>query len=127
MREQEFTTAAASGFNFTLRDLLAIGFRHKRSFLLCFCGILAGSVVAMFLVPPTYESKSQILVKRERVDPVVSAEKNNPLQVREDVTEEEINSEAELITSEDVLRKAVMDSSMTCCNRVMLKRVNVAR
>jgi uncharacterized protein involved in exopolysaccharide biosynthesis len=112
MREQEFTTAAASGFNFTLRDLLAIGFRHKRSFLLCFCGILAGSVVAMFLVPPTYESKSQILVKRERVDPVVSAEKNNPLQVREDVTEEEINSEAELITSEDVLRKAVMDSGL---------------
>jgi uncharacterized protein involved in exopolysaccharide biosynthesis len=110
MREQEFTTASA--FSFTLRDLLAIGFRHKRSFLLCFCGILAGSVAAMFLVPPTYESKSQILVKRERVDPVVTAEKNNPLQMKEDVTEEEINSEAELITSEDVLRQAVMDSGL---------------
>ena len=113
MREQEITTASTSGgFSFTLRDLLAIGFRHKRSFLLCFCGIFAGSIVAMFLVPPTYESKSQILVKRERVDPVVSAEKNNPLQVREDVTEEEINSEAALITSEDVLRKAVVDSDL---------------
>ncbi len=112
MREQEFTTTSTSGFKFTLRDLLAVGFRHKRSFLLCFCGIFAGSIVAMFLVPPTYESKSQILVKRERVDPVVSAEKTNPVQMREDVTEEQINSEAELITSEDVLRKVVTDSGL---------------
>ena len=112
MREQEFTAANAGGFSFTLRDLLSIGFRHKRAFILCFCGILAGSIAAMFMVPPTYESKAQILVKRERVDPVVSAEKNNPMQVREDVTEEEINSEANLITSEDVLRKAVLDSDL---------------
>ncbi len=112
MREQEFSTTSAGGFSFTLRDLLAIGFRHKRSFLLCFFGVLAGSIVAMFVVPPTYESKSEILVKRERVDPVVSAEKNSPLQVREDVTEEEINSEANLITSADVLRKAVVDSGL---------------
>jgi len=112
MREHEFTTPSASGFSFTLRDLLAVGFRHKRSFLLCFCGIFAGSIVAMFLVPPTYESKAQILVKRERVDTVVSAEKNSPVQMKEDVTEEEINSEAELITSEDVLRKAVIDSGL---------------
>jgi uncharacterized protein involved in exopolysaccharide biosynthesis len=112
MREQEFTTTSAGAFNFTLRDLLAVGFRHKRSFVLCFCGIFAGSILAMFLVPPTYESKSQILVKRERVDPVVSAEKTNPVQMREDVTEEQINSEAELITSEDVLRKAVTDSGL---------------
>src|SRR5579862_8097951 len=111
MTEQNYT-AAGSGFSFTLRDLLTIGFRHKRAFVLCFCGIFAGSIAAMFLVPPTYESKSQILVKRERVDPVVSAEKNNPMQVREDVTEEEINSEANLITSGDVLRKAVVDSGL---------------
>lgn len=112
MSEQEFTTTSLGGLNFTLRDLLAIGFRHKRSFLLCFCGILVGSIVAMFLVPPTYESKSQILVNRERVDSVVSTEKSSPLQVREDVTEEEINSEANLITSEDVLRKTVLDSGL---------------
>lgn len=111
MSEQQYT-AASTGFSITLRDLLAMGFRHKRAFVLCFCGIFAGSIVAMFMVPPTYESKAQILVKRERVDPVVSAEKENPLQVREDVTEEEINSEADLITSEDVLRKAVVDSDL---------------
>jgi uncharacterized protein involved in exopolysaccharide biosynthesis len=112
MREQEVTTAGSAATGFTLRDLLAIGFRHKRAFLLCFCGILAGSVVAVFMVPPQYQSVSQILVKRERVDSVVSAEKNNPLQVKGEVTEEEMNSEADLITSEDVLRKTVIDSGL---------------
>jgi uncharacterized protein involved in exopolysaccharide biosynthesis len=112
MTEQQFTTAGPTGFNFTLRDLVAIGFRHKRSFLLCFFGVLAGSIIAMFVVSPTYESKTQILVKRDRVDPVVSAEKNDSIQVREEVTEEEINSEANLITSEDVLRKTVLDSGL---------------
>lgn len=112
MREQDFNTANASGFSFTLRDLLAIGFRHKRAFVLCFCGILAGSILAIFLVPPTYESVSQILVMRERVDPVVSAEKNDPLQIKGEVTEEEMNSEAELINSDDVLRKTVVASGL---------------
>jgi len=112
MREQEFTTAAPTAFTFTLRDLLAIGFRQQRAFVLCFCGILAGSIVAMFVVPPTYDSVSQILVKRERVDPVVSAEKSDGMQVREEVTEEELNSEADLILSEDVLRKTVIDSGL---------------
>jgi uncharacterized protein involved in exopolysaccharide biosynthesis len=112
MKEHEFTTGGGTGFSFTLRDLLAIGFRHKRAFVLCFCGIVAGSVVAMFVVPPTYDSVSQILVKRERVDTVVSAEKTNPMQVREEVTEEELNSEADLIMSEDVLRQTVVDSDL---------------
>ena len=112
MREQDFTTAHAGGFGFTLRDLLAIGFRHKRAFVLCFCGILAGSILAIIFVPPTYESVSQILVKRERVDSVVSAEKNSPLQVKGEVTEEEMNSEAELINSDDVLRKTVVASGL---------------
>jgi uncharacterized protein involved in exopolysaccharide biosynthesis len=112
MKEQDFAGANASGFSFTARDLLAIGFRHKRAFVLCFCGILAGSVLAMFLVPPTYESVSQILVMRERVDPVVSAEKNDPMTIKGEVTEEEMNSEAELIDSDDVLRKTVITSGL---------------
>ncbi len=112
MREPEVTTASSRAAGFTLRDLLVIGFRHKRAFLLCFCGIFAGSILAVFLVPPTYQSVAQILVKRERVDPVVSAEKNSPLQVKGEVTEEEMNSEAELITSEDVLRKTVQVSGL---------------
>lgn len=112
MSEQEMVTSGSGVTGFTLRDLLVIGFRHKRAFLLCFFGVLAGSVAAMFLIPPSFQSVTQILVKRERVDSVVSAEKSSPLQVKGEVTEEEMNSEADLITSEDVLRKTVIDSGL---------------
>jgi uncharacterized protein involved in exopolysaccharide biosynthesis len=113
MRDQDFTQAqSASGFGFTLRDLLAIGFRHKRAFVLCFVGILLGTLAAVLLLPATYESTAQIVVKRERVDPVVTAEKNDPTQIVGEVTEEQLNSEAQLIMSEDVLRKVVIDSGL---------------
>lgn len=113
MRDQDFTPPqSASTFGFTLRDLLAIGFRHKRAFLLSFVGILLGTLAAVLLLPATYDSTAQIVVKRERVDPVVTAEKNDPTQVVGEVTEEELNSEAQLVESEDVLRKAVIDSGL---------------
>jgi uncharacterized protein involved in exopolysaccharide biosynthesis len=113
MRDQDLTQdQGSSGFGFTLRDLLAIGFRHKRAFLLCFVGILLGTVAAVLLLPPTYESTAEIVVKRERIDPVVTAEKNDPTQIVGEVTEEQLNSEAQLIMSEDVLRKAVVDSGL---------------
>src|SRR5579863_7091828 len=113
MKDQEFTqTPSASGFGFTLRDLLAIGFRHKRAFLLCFVGILLGTLAAVLLLPATYESTAPLVVKRELIDPVVTAEKNDPTQIVGEVTEEQLNSEAQLIMSEDVLRKAVIDSAL---------------
>jgi uncharacterized protein involved in exopolysaccharide biosynthesis len=113
MKDQDFTQGpSASGFGFTLRDLLAIGFRHKRAFVLCFIGILLGTLAAVLLLPATYESTAQIVVKRERVDPVVTAEKNDPTQIVGEVTEEQLNSEAQLVLSEDVLREAVIASGL---------------
>jgi len=106
MKDQDFTHApSASGFGFTLRDLLAVGFRHKRAFVLCFVGILLGTIAAILLLPASYDSTAQIVVKRERVDPVVTAEKNDPTQIVGEVTEEQLNSEAQLILSEDVFAR----------------------
>jgi uncharacterized protein involved in exopolysaccharide biosynthesis len=113
MRDQDFTQSQnAGGFGFTLRDLLAIGFRHKRAFLLCFVGILLGTIAAVLVLPVTYDSTAQVVVKRERVDPLVTPEKNDSTQVVSEVTEEDMNSEAQLVLSEDVLRKAVVDSGL---------------
>jgi uncharacterized protein involved in exopolysaccharide biosynthesis len=112
MRDQELTQPQGAGFGFTLRDLLAIGFRHKRAFLLSFVGILLGTLAAVLVLPSTYDSTAQIVVKRERVDPLVTPEKNDSTQIVSEVSEEEMNSEAQLILSEDVLRKAVVDSGL---------------
>lgn len=86
---------------FTVRDFAAVAFRRSRTLLYCFFGILLGSLVAAVLLP-TYRAETEIMVRRQRVDPVVTAEQTNPMVVSSTVTEEEINSEVELITSEDV-------------------------
>ncbi len=92
---------------FTLRDMAIIVFRHKRILGLCAGGILLGTLVTVLLMPAEYKAQTKILVKRERIDPVVSPEQNNPLQVRDQISEEELNSEIALIQSDDVMRRTV--------------------
>jgi uncharacterized protein involved in exopolysaccharide biosynthesis len=94
-------------FSFSLRDLLAIGFRHKRIAMLCFFGFLLGSVLAAVFQPAQYRATTKFLVDRERQDPVVSPEQNAGVVMRSEVTEEELNSEIELLQSGDVLRQVV--------------------
>ena len=109
MTDQDFISAnAGHGFSFTLRDFVAIGFRHKRLLILCFGGLLLGTIAATLLMPPKYQAVTKILVKRERVDPVVTPQRSDNMQVKEDISEEELNSEIELILSDDVLRQTVL-------------------
>jgi len=97
---------------FTLRDVLGIGFRHKRTAVLCFFGILLGSVLAAVLQPAEYRATIKFLVDRERQNPVVTPEQNSPVVVRNEVTEEELNSEIELLQSDDVLRRVVVSCGL---------------
>ena len=76
---------------------------------ICFLGALVCSIAAAALLSRKYESKMEILVNRERLDPVVTTESTNQLpQMAPQVTEEEINSEVELLQSRDVLEKVVL-------------------
>ena len=59
---------------FTLRDLLAIGFRRRRLVLITFLSTFALATLIVLMRPAEYESEMKILVKRERVDPLVSPE-----------------------------------------------------
>ncbi len=109
MRDQDFNLAeSSSGFSFTTRDFLAIGFRHKRLMRNTFIAMALAAAVATALMPPKYDAVAKVLVKRERVDPIMSSEKASPLQIHGEVTEEELNSEIELINSADVLRQTVV-------------------
>ena len=95
----------------TLRDLFAIIFRHRRLMALSFCGILLGAIVAAVRQPNRYDAGMKILVKRERVDPVVTSEASAQSQFAVAVTEEDLNSEVELLKSRDMLEKVV---AVTC-------------
>ena len=92
----------------TLRDLLTIAFRHRRLMVISFLGILSAAIFAAVLQPNRYAAVMKILVKRERVDPVVTAEASALPQFALAVTEEEMNSEVELLKSRDLLEKVVL-------------------
>ncbi len=90
----------------TARDIAAMGFRHRTAVIVCFIAVLLGTA-ATILILPRYEAHTEILVRRQRVDPVVTAEQGNPVISNTTVTEEELNSEVELIKSDDVMRQVV--------------------
>jgi uncharacterized protein involved in exopolysaccharide biosynthesis len=99
-------------YSFTARDVAAIGFRHKKVMMLCFIGVVLGVGLSTLVLPSKYRAETKLLVKRERVDPLISPDKNAPVTFHDTVSEEEINSEVELITSQDVLQKVVTECGL---------------
>src|SRR5258705_3723533 len=101
-RTQENTNHA------TTLDILAVGFRQRRLIITTFFGILAAVIVLAFTLPKHYESEMKILVRHERADSVVSAERDAPHQMQTEVSEGELESEAQLLKSNDLLSKVVV-------------------
>ncbi len=93
----------------TLRDLLGVMFRQRPLVTLSFLGVFSGAALAAVLLPEKYEAHLKILVKHERVDPVVTAQPYAMPQISntEAVIEEDLNSEVALIKSRDLLEKIV--------------------
>ncbi|HTW30986.1 MAG TPA: GumC family protein [Candidatus Sulfotelmatobacter sp.] len=99
-------------YSFTARDVVAIGFRHKKVMILCFIGVVVGVALSTLVLPTKYRAETKLLVKRERVDPVVSPDQNAPVTFHDTVSEEEINSEVEMLNSQDVLRQVVVSCGL---------------
>lgn len=97
----------------TLRDILAPLFRYKRLMFVIFLLIALPSILVALAVSDTYEAHMEVLVNRERVDPMVTAESTAQVLIPASaVTEEEINSEAELLRSRDVLEKVALENGL---------------
>ncbi|HEV2494758.1 MAG TPA: Wzz/FepE/Etk N-terminal domain-containing protein [Terriglobia bacterium] len=94
-----------------MREVVSVVFRRRRLIVLSFIGLIAGALLAVWLIPPSYQAEMKILVERERVDPVVST---NPSVIQADrsLTPDEVSSEVELFQSRDSLEKAVMDCGL---------------
>jgi uncharacterized protein involved in exopolysaccharide biosynthesis len=91
----------------TLRELAMVLFQHRA----LFCGI--SSLVFVIAVVyafagTTYRAQVRVLVRRGRSDPPVTAQQNAPPDFsRVEVSEEDLNSEVELLKDDDVLRRVV--------------------
>jgi uncharacterized protein involved in exopolysaccharide biosynthesis len=105
--------ALASGDNITFRDVLTPLFRHKRVMITSFLLLALASVFFALAVSNSYEAHMEILVNRDRVDPVVTTETSPAVMIPASaVTEEEINSEAELLRSRDVLERVALENGL---------------
>ena len=94
------------------RDFVAMGFRHSRVLIGTFIVVMTCALLYLLLAPE-YTSDFKILVKKERVDPIVTPEQNQGIQyARDAITEEELNSEVELIRGEDLLRRVVLEAKL---------------
>src|SRR5208337_3143073 len=91
----------------TPRELAATLFRRPRLVGACFAFLLLGTML-LVVFSARYESHFMVLLRRGRYDPVVSPQPASPMDfTRPDITEEELNSEVELLRDEDLLKHVV--------------------
>src|SRR5579871_2156940 len=90
-----------------MRELAVVLFRQRRVFVWVSGLILAVAVLYAF-AGTSYQANMKVLVRRGRADAPVSAGENAPLDLtRMAISEEELNSEVELLRDDEVLRTVV--------------------
>src|SRR5438552_13651049 len=113
--KRELTTGFGSN-PISLRDGASALFRRKTLVLITFLTVIAGTALVTFLLPDKYDSRMKILVKNQRVDVAITPEATSgaPASITDnEVSENEINSEIELLTSKDLLTQVVKDCGLS--------------
>jgi uncharacterized protein involved in exopolysaccharide biosynthesis len=85
-------------------------FRHRAALLWTVGTVFGVTLLYVLLVPRTYQSEMNILVRNARPEYLLSPERNNGSTPLPEVTEEKINSEIEVLKSKDVA-DTVVDSN----------------
>jgi uncharacterized protein involved in exopolysaccharide biosynthesis len=112
MSEELSIRRGAQAASPTMRELAMVLFRQRRAFVAAATVVLAA--VAFYAVAGAkYEAQMEVLVRRGRADAPVTDQENAPVDLtRLAVTEEELNSEVELLRDDEVLRKVVEDNNL---------------
>jgi uncharacterized protein involved in exopolysaccharide biosynthesis len=91
----------------TVRELAMVLFRQRKLFV-GVSGLIFVLAVIYAVAGASYRAHLRVLVRRGRSDPPVTGQQNAPPDFsRVEVTEEELNSEVELLKDDDVLRHVV--------------------
>ena len=89
----------------TVRELVMVLFRQRKLFV-GVAGLIFVLAAVYAFTGANYRAHLRVLVRRGRADPPVAAQENAPPDFsRVEVTEEELNSEVELLKDDDVLRR----------------------
>jgi uncharacterized protein involved in exopolysaccharide biosynthesis len=96
----------------SLREWATVPFRQRRVIGISFLLVLAATLLYAWL-SPSYQAHMTVLVGKERIDPVVSPSPTRTLQFTlPTVSEEELNSEVELLCDEAILRTVVKNTGL---------------
>jgi uncharacterized protein involved in exopolysaccharide biosynthesis len=108
-------TTGVGGNSISLRDGAGALFRRKGLIIFIFAAVVLGTAVVTFLLPNKYDSRIKILVKNQRVDVAITPEQTTggpASAVENEVSENQINSEIELLTSKDLLTQVVTECGL---------------
>jgi uncharacterized protein involved in exopolysaccharide biosynthesis len=96
----------------TAREVAMILFRQRKAFV-CGLALVLAAAVFYLVAGARYQAHMQVLVGRARADTPVTAQENAPVDLtRLAITEEELNSEVELLKDGEVMRKVVEASDL---------------
>ncbi|MFN2578096.1 MAG: GumC family protein [Pyrinomonadaceae bacterium] len=99
----------------SLRDGATAIFRRRALILFTFFAVVTGTILVTLLAANRYDARMKILVKNQRVDVAITPEATSGLNaptVDNEVSENQINSEIELLTSKDLLMQVVNETGL---------------
>jgi len=97
----------------TMRDLVAPLFRYKRAMFGAFIAFTILVSLAAYSLSSSYKVRMEVLVNRERIDPSVTVQTTSGGPTTQlPLTEEEINTEGEILTSPDLLKQVVLANNL---------------
>jgi uncharacterized protein involved in exopolysaccharide biosynthesis len=99
-------------FGKTWRDVALPLFRQRKLVVLIFSGVFCGAMLAALFMPRKFEAEMKIFVNRDRADAVVTPDMNTAVAPVPAVSQEDMNSEVELLTSSDLLDKVVLNCGL---------------
>jgi uncharacterized protein involved in exopolysaccharide biosynthesis len=113
MIEQNGSGQQSASADISLREVLTPLFRRKRVLGITFLSIMSITLIFAAIKGPSYAAHTAFLVDRERADPLVTSESTAQMAVMSNpVTEEEVNSEVELLGSRDLLEKVAIANGL---------------
>jgi uncharacterized protein involved in exopolysaccharide biosynthesis len=95
------------GSSLSLLTIAEACFRHRTRLLLVAGLTMAITLAAAFLMPKRYQANMQLLVLNAREDSVISPEAGELIKPEAQITDSDVNSQAELLRSRDVLNEAL--------------------
>lgn len=97
-----------AGNSVSAKQLTTILARRRVRIVVVFAVIFAAVVAGTLLTPKQYEARLKVLVKNERADMTISADRESTTLIPGEVSEAQINTEIELLNNANLLREVVI-------------------